>query len=161
MRLLQRLRATLFLCGTLLIGMQTRAESADSELFFRDRVAPIFQKRCLSCHNKESKKGELSLQTRKAALAGGESGEVIVPGNPDGSYLLSLITASKGQAEMPKDADPLSNEEVASIRQWIEQGAKWPAGFQLEPKLADRNWWSLQPLHKPRLPGVSHAELQW
>lgn len=156
-----RLSQFLVLFGILLLALPRPSSGAEREVDFQDDVAPIFQKRCLSCHNDELKQGKLSLQTRKSALKGGESGEVIVPGNPDGSYLLSLITPSKGKAEMPKEADPLSPTEVATIRQWIEQGAKWPADFKLEPRIADRNWWSLKPLNKPRLPGVTDTERRW
>lgn len=155
------LRRLFVFSGLLLLAWNTPARGAEPAAFFRERVASIFQRRCLSCHNAELKQGGLSLETRQAALKGGESGEVIVPGNPDGSYLLSLITPAKGQAEMPKEADPLSPKDVAAIRQWIEQGAKWPADFKLEPQLADRNWWSLRPLNKPPLPDVPHRERRW
>ena len=58
-------------------------------------------------------------------FAGGDSElAAIVPGKPDESYLLDLITPSEGSAEMPKEADPLADAEVELIRKWIAQGAK-------------------------------------
>ena len=45
----------------------------------------------------------------ESLLAGGESGDTaIAPGDPEGSYLLSLITPDDGYAEMPQDAKPLA-----------------------------------------------------
>jgi WD40 repeat protein len=56
---------------------------------------------------------------------GGESGSAaIVPGHPEKSYLIDQIMPSGGKAEMPKDAPPLTDAEIALIRKWIEQGAK-------------------------------------
>ena len=87
--------------------------------------------------------------------AGGDSGAVIAPGKPDESYLLELVTPDNGRAEMPKDADPLPAGEVAAIRQWIADGAPWPAEFQLEPaRVETTDWWSLKPLVRPPLPAL-------
>ena len=48
----------------------------------------------------------------------------VVPGKPEKSYLIEQITPEGGKAAMPKDAPPLSDKEVATIRKWIELGAK-------------------------------------
>jgi hypothetical protein len=90
---------------------------------FRNRVAPLLEQNCLRRHNQHERKGGLSLETRAAAIAGGESGPAIAPGDAGSSYLLDLITASAGKAEMPKDAAPLSAEQVAIVRKWIDAGA--------------------------------------
>ena len=123
--------------------------AVEAEDYFRDHVAPVLQSRCLSCHNDADRQGDFSLQTSEAAFADGH----IEPGDGAASYLLELITPVDGQAEMPQDGAPLSDEEVAAIRQWIEDGASWPAGFELEqPSVTDFGWWSLQPVVRPPLP---------
>jgi hypothetical protein len=125
-----------------------------ADVDFRRDVAPIFEKRCLSCHNGAEKKGKLSLQTEKEALAGGENGAAIEPGKPEGSLLLDYISGDK--PEMPKKGPPLKKEEVALIRDWIAAGAKWPADLALlDRAVADSNWWSLQPLVRPPLPKLT------
>lgn len=147
--------------GLVCLGFLSEASAQTADLF-KDKVAPILEARCLSCHNEQILAGGLSLQTRSAAIQGGESGEVIVPENPDGSYLLDLITPSKAKAEMPKQADPLSAQEVALIRQWILDGAKWPEDVKLRSsRVADLNWWSLRPLSKPALPELTPTEKAW
>ena len=49
---------------------------------------------------------------------------MIVPGKPDESYLVQQITPADGKAEMPKEKDPLSEDEIKKIREWIAAGAK-------------------------------------
>lgn len=56
-------------------------------------------------------------------LEGGDSGPGFVPGKPDESLVIKHMT---GQAEprMPKDKDPLPDEQIELFRRWIAEGAK-------------------------------------
>jgi hypothetical protein len=57
-------------------------------------------------------------------LGSGESGSpAIVPGSPDESYLVQLITPQGGEAMMPQGKPPLPATQIALIRRWIEEGA--------------------------------------
>lgn len=129
---------------------------ADDALF-QDRVAPVFRRHCLNCHNDEARKGGLSLQTAESALAGGDSGEVIFPGDPDSSYLLDLITPEDGKAEMPEGTEPLSADDRTAIHDWIAAGAQWPKHLTLEPEV----WWSFRPLERPQLPELDEDRAAW
>jgi len=121
------------------------APRADAAATFQQSVAPIFERHCLKCHNDNDRKGGLSLATAKSALAGGESGASIEPGDPDASFLLDFINGDP--PEMPKDGEPLSEKHIAAITRWIADGAKWPEGLTLSDKsLVGLNWWSLEPL---------------
>ena len=85
--------------------------------FERD-AAPIFSRHCLECHSPDDPQGRLILSTRAAALAGGESGAVIVPGKPDESLLYQFVRDD----EMPPDPNAkLTPEEKAALRAWIQQ----------------------------------------
>ncbi len=127
-----------------------------------DRVAEIFSRRCISCHRDEEKKGDLSLQSIESLNRGGEGGPVIVPGKPDESTLIAMITPSAGHAEMPKDADALTEDEQKSIRDWIVAGVPWPKERRLEsPTVQDTNWWSLKPIASALPPVVSRGDLAW
>lgn len=119
---------------------------------FQTTVAPVLARRCLSCHDDLEHKGGLSLHTSKA-LDGGDSGPLVVPGDPDASLLIEQITPLDGTASMPLDADPLSAEEIDAVRSWIAQGAPWPDDYLLENKpVSDLDWWSLRPLQNPTVP---------
>jgi mono/diheme cytochrome c family protein len=150
------MKTSVILIGTLafvLLGVNVR-ESHSADSAFLDRVATIFQQRCLSCHNDAEHKGDFSLQTSASAFQEG----YIEAGDSAASHLVELITPVDGKAKMPKDADPLSPAEIAAIRNWIDAGAKWPAELKLtESSVADLNWWSLRPLKRPALPVIWNA----
>lgn len=152
----------LLILFAILIPTSSTIELHADESLLRDKVAPILQKQCLSCHNNKDRKGGLSLQTMRATFVGGDSGRVIEPGKPDSSLLIDYITPAGGNAEMPKNADPLKTDEIAVIRKWISNGAKWPNDFNIEePRVTDTNWWSLKPLKRPPLPEFADADAEW
>jgi mono/diheme cytochrome c family protein len=124
-----------------------------------EKATAVLERRCVSCHDAAGKKGGLSLVTREELLAGGESGPIVEPGKPAASLLLDFVTGDKPL--MPKSGPPLSVEEIAALRAWIAEGAKWPAARKLEDKgLADTNWWSLQPLVRPAVPRIQNPKSQ-
>ncbi len=101
------------------------AKATDDVSYFKD-VLPIFrQKNCTGCHQPAKQGGEYVMTDFATMLKGGESGSAaVVPSHPEKSYLIEQITPASGKASMPKDAPPLTDAELATIRKWIEQGAK-------------------------------------
>jgi len=138
--------------GTTTAGQASAAEDQS----FRQKVAPILERRCVQCHGGLSPKGNLWLTTAKAILKGGDGGPAVVPGKPEESLLFDMISGDP--PEMPRKGEPLSKQEIAIIKTWIEKGASWPAGLVLaDRRLEGRKWWSLEPLKQPRVPAVHHA----
>ena len=98
------------------------------ELSFNRDIRPIFTKHCTACHGGVKEAGEISLILRDKALGEGESGNrAIVPGDPVQSELMRRITSKDPDEIMPKPkhGPPLADEEIATIRQWIQEGAEW------------------------------------
>src|SRR5438270_14093785 len=93
--------------------------------FIRD-IRPIFQARCHSCHGPTKQKGELRLDRKGAALKGGDSGPVILPGKSAASLLLARVTSTEPREQMPPRDERLTAEQVQLLRAWIDQGAPWP-----------------------------------
>lgn len=93
---------------------------------FDKDIKPLFEKSCFKCHGAEKQKGKLRLDTLEAALKGGESGESILKGDSAKSPLVHSIARLDPDAAMPPDGkgDPLTAEQVALVRAWIDQGAK-------------------------------------
>ena len=89
---------------------------------FEEHVLPVFREKCCACHNPDQKKGGLDLSSWGQTMAGGSSGEVIAPGDPDGSYLLMLVTHAS-EPKMPPESDKLPEPMVAVISKWIAGGA--------------------------------------
>lgn len=92
---------------------------------FAAEVMPIFDGRCLQCHGKPRDDGSLRIEegldmrTHEAIMAGSTWGDVVVPGDPVGSYMLELIL----DGEMPDEGPRLLPREVRIITAWIAQGA--------------------------------------
>ncbi|WP_166827887.1 WD40 domain-containing protein [Thalassoroseus pseudoceratinae] len=120
----------------------------DQLVSFSEKVAPIFHRRCVACHNARQAQGRLNMETFAAMAKGGESGESFVAGDPDSSMLWTMIEIG----EMPKDADPLTADEMAVIRRWIETGAVLDAG-----KPADASLLTIMPKPEQPQPPESYA----
>lgn len=97
---------------------------------FETQIAPLLAKHCLECHDSAIKKGGLDLSRKDAALAGGESGKVIVPGQA----AKSLLWESVSSGEMPKDRAPLSSDEKAALKKWLDGDAGWSLK-QIDPAI--------------------------
>src|SRR4051812_2165253 len=93
--------------------------------FARD-VQPIFKSACYQCHGPDKQKGKLRLDAKTIALHGGKAGQGIVPGQAEQSELFKRIPSKDEDERMPQDREPLSAEQIAVLRAWIEQGANWP-----------------------------------
>ena len=100
------------------------AEQGASVSFAKD-VAPVLVAKCLACHNAEKAKGSYRLHTLEAMLKPGSSQDApITPGRPLESKLFQLITAPNEDDRMPQKDEPLTATQIATIRTWIQQGAK-------------------------------------
>jgi hypothetical protein len=107
---------------------------------YQQQVHTILAAKCLSCHSAERRSGGLSLAAYVEALDGGRSGAAIRPGNSAGSLLMQRITGEV-TPPMPLGRPALSVDEIATIRAWIDQGAREtitsaPATPKWEPPLA-------------------------
>ena len=75
----------------------------------------------MECHDSSSREGGFDLSRKVTALAGGDSGTAIVPGEAAQSLLWESVEAD----EMPRDHPPLSPHEKTALREWIDAGANW------------------------------------
>ena len=98
------------------------------EIDFAKRVYPVFEKNCFRCHGSGKQTNGLRLDNRADAFRGGDRGKVILPGKAEESLLIKAVTGTdrKHKLKMPPKAERLSSHEIDAIRQWIDQGAKWP-----------------------------------
>ena len=123
---------------------------------FMKAVLPILQKNCFGCHGPDVQESRLRLDQRPLMLRGGVSGEpAVVPGDAGGSYLVKLISGKVPNLRMPYGDDPLPNDQVQLIRQWIDQGAVWPG--QPETAALTTNHWSFQPVVRPSVPELADS----
>jgi mono/diheme cytochrome c family protein len=95
--------------------------------FVRD-IRPIFEAACWRCHGPERPKGKFALTSREAALQGGNNGVDILPGRSADSPLIHYVARLVPDMEMPPagKGQPLTREQIALLRAWIDQGVAWP-----------------------------------
>lgn len=100
-------------------------------------IKPIFADKCLSCHAGSKPKGKLDLSTYANLMKGGKRGADLVAGKSSESFLYRF-SAHKERPVMPpeSDDDPLTPEQLALVKLWIDQGAKPPvSGGLVRPKV--------------------------
>jgi hypothetical protein len=108
-----------------------RASGADVD--FVKEIKPILEQSCTKCHGPEKPKGALRLDIKDGLLKGSKSGKVVVAGQADDSRLYEVITLPKDDPDhMPAEGDPLPQAQTDLIRDWINQGLKWPDGVTLQ-----------------------------
>ena len=114
---------------------------------FAADIQPIFVEHCYECHGPDTQKGKLRLDQRERGLKGGESGPAIEPGNAS-SLLIELVKGVNPDEVMPpKKKKRLSAAQIATLEQWISEGAEWPA---------DSAHWAYRELERPTPPGSGH-----
>lgn len=110
-------RVGMLLCFVCLVAM-----SAVAEVSYHGQIVPILKRSCQGCHHPGDANGDLVVTTFAELKRGGMAGEAIIPGQPDESLLIKLISGD--EPAMPQNQEPLSAEEVKLFRQWILEGAQ-------------------------------------
>lgn len=109
---------------------QTDSVSEAQQVKLNLEVRAIFAHNCYQCHSEEKQKGGLSLDNKRGAFQGGESGVVIVAGHPEQSELYKRVILSPDHEKvMPKKGKVLQKNEIDLIRLWIKNGAYWADGL--------------------------------
>ncbi|HEY0548560.1 MAG TPA: PSD1 and planctomycete cytochrome C domain-containing protein [Verrucomicrobiae bacterium] len=129
----------------------TSSSRAAAKLDFKRDVQPIFEQRCYECHGEKKQKSGLRLDRRAAVFQGGDSGKpAIIGGKSSESPLLQRLTSKDADEMMPPKGEPLSEAQVALIRQWIDQGASWPD----DGSTSGKKHWAYEKPVRPAVPKV-------
>ncbi len=95
---------------------------ATAKVSYHQQVFPILKRSCQGCHHPGDANGDLIVTTYAELTRGGMAGEALVPGKPDESLIIKLISGD--EPAMPPNQKPLSVEEVNLFRTWILEGAQ-------------------------------------
>ena len=130
------------------IAQQTlpaRTPNKEQKIDFAQQIKPLLERSCAACHSGEKPRGLFRMVGRDAILKGGASGQAaIVPGHSEKSPLIDYVAGNVPDAEMPPKAQrkrfpALRTDDVALLREWIDQGAEWPKDVSLSlPKIEKR-----------------------
>ncbi|RUL83069.1 PSD1 and planctomycete cytochrome C domain-containing protein [Tautonia sociabilis] len=162
-------RAVMALAAASIVSTAPGAVAADPPeagarpLTFEADVRPILKEHCFHCHGEEERpRSGLDLRFVRTMLDGGLTGEAIVPGDRQGSFLWARIEAD----EMPPGDAKLSAEQKATIGAWLDQGAptarpepeEIPGPGEMILTEEDLSFWSFQPIRKPDVPTVGRDD---
>ena len=142
------LRATLGCALILAVGSKVRADDGGKPPAIDPAAASILR-RCVVCHQGDDPAGGLDLTRRESAVRGGESGAGLVPGKSAESLIHRKVAAGK----MPPK-EPLSRDEVETLRRWIDGGAAWSGVIEPDAGSVAPNW-AWRRLTRPEVP---HAD---
>ena len=108
----------------------TTGSKNEREHYFFSEVKPVLQQHCLRCHNGAMPPPALNLTSKPAAFKRSASGrDYILPGDPDCSLLISAVQRGGSHPQMmPRTDVSLTEDQIGMLREWIEDGAVWPAG---------------------------------
>ncbi|RUL89291.1 DUF1553 domain-containing protein [Tautonia sociabilis] len=125
---------------------------------FDREVAPILERHCLSCHSTENRKGDISLATADDLF----DLDYVRPGLPTESELIALVVpeAEGEPPRMPLKGEPLSPDQVETLRRWIAEGAAWPEGTTLSAD-EEATWWSFRPIANVEPPDPEGIPEAW
>lgn len=132
------------------------ATPAAAAVDFVQDIQPILSQHCYKCHGAQKQEAAFRLDHKPSALKGGDFGAAIVPGKADDSRLMHAVLGTNPKMRMPRKGDPLSAEEIAKLKSWIDAGAVWPdsASVNIDKKT---DHWAFKPPVRPPVPaGTKH-----
>ena len=137
------------------VAEPTATDLAGGIAFFESKIRPILVDNCYDCHAADTEqKGSLLLDTKAGVLKGGDTGPVMVPGDPTTSLIIQAVKQQNDHLKMPPDGR-LSDDEIAALEEWVKMGAPDPrngarALTKIEQHLEDaKTHWAFQPVVDP------------
>ena len=121
------------------------ATVATAAVDFSHQVVPILREHCAECHAGDKKKGGFSFNDRESLMEGGEDGAVVVSGKSAESALIQAILSADPDDQMPPKGKRVPAEQIALLKQWIDEGLAWEEGFAFKKP-------AYEPPLKPRMP---------
>ncbi len=123
---------------------------------FEKEVYPVLKRSCFGCHGPKMQQGQLRLDAKTTFLKGGKSGAIFAAGKSADSQMVKRIEGAPGMMAMPPAGERLSAEQIALVRKWIDEGAKWPDGVGADVNSKKLHWAYGKPV-RPTIPQPNNA----
>jgi len=144
-------RASLAIAFTLAAAV---SGAGTPDIAFDQHIRPILEANCVECHGPSSQKSGLRLDAKAAALQGGDSGPIAIPGDSANSEIIRRVSGVDPADRMPPKGDPLSEDQVNLLTAWIDQGMEWPDDGKALEITSDH--WAFQKPVEPDIPEVDN-----
>ena len=131
------------------------AAAAAEPIDYAKQIKPLLAARCYACHGALKQKAGLRLDTGTSIRRGGDSGPAVKPMDIDGSLLIERVTATDLAERMPPDGEPLTAEQIQSLKDWVRGGATSPEDEKAEKD--PRDHWAFRTPVRPAVPAVKLA----
>jgi Protein of unknown function (DUF1553)/Protein of unknown function (DUF1549)/Planctomycete cytochrome C/Concanavalin A-like lectin/glucanases superfamily len=123
---------------TVLLAAATIPLCAADKVEFNRDIRPILSDKCFHCHgfDPKTREADLRLDDRSAAIKGGH----IVPGDASKSLIIQRALSHDADEVMPPPKSKLgrlSDAEIATLKQWVNEGAEYQAHWSFIPVAAD------------------------
>jgi hypothetical protein len=123
---------------------------SSKKISYAREVAPILKASCYSCHGTDSPKAGLNLATPSALIKSSS----LLKGKGAESNLIHRMKGLDGMSQMPLGFQPLSSQQIATIEQWINEGAiidqdttkHWSYVAPSNPKIPSIKKWGKNPV---------------
>ena len=102
---------------------------------FEAKIAPLFARYCVGCHNASEPESDLALDSYQGLVRGGKSGQVVIASDAQKSRLLLMLNGQAQPTMPPEGNERPTPEELGTIQAWIEAGAIGPTGQALDPTI--------------------------
>jgi hypothetical protein len=151
-----RLVFVLFACASLawLFGAPRAAPAAEAPtkpVDFNREIRPILSDNCFKCHGPDEKMrmAKMRLDETEGLFVDRGGYKIIVPGNSAQSKIYQKISSKDVAFRMPPvySGKTLTDKQIAVIKQWIDQGAKWETQWSFVapkrpavPEVKDKAW---------------------
>ncbi len=156
-----RFRFFVIACAIAVSSVASRAFAAppaNAPIDFERDVRPIFATSCYGCHGPEKKKSDFRLDIKSAAMKGGDSGVDIIPGHSSDSPMIHRVTGQDKEGHMPPNGKPpLTERQIAILKSWIDQGARWP---DYPAAATGKPHWAYQPLVSSPIPASRNPKFE-
>jgi WD40 repeat protein len=107
----------------------------DGLVVYEKEIEPIFANKCMYCHSGNVIESKFDMSSYEKLLKGGKRGAAIEAGNAANSLLYKMASRKQTPIMPPIKEEPLTPQELALFKLWIDQGAKPPTGKVDKPKI--------------------------
>ena len=136
--------ASLVICFCGIVTYPTHSVGQETTVdLYTQKIKPLLKERCFACHGALKQESELRVDTIAAMRDYGIL---------EDDLLLDRLASKDDSERMPPEGEPLSEQEVLDIKNWIANGAPAPDNEQAEADPMQH--WAFQRIERPIVPDL-------